>query len=51
MTDATSPDRSSLILGVEEPDRPGFMAMSADPNDSDGTDGDGSDGGTDGASH
>ena len=51
MTDATSPDRSSLILGVEEPDRPGFMAMSADPNDSDGTDGgakgdnDGTDGG------
>ena len=51
MTDATSADRSSLILGVEEPDRPGFMAMSADPNDSDGTDGgakgdnDGTDGG------
>ena len=48
MTDNLSPERNSLILGIEEPDRPGLMAMAADPKDgdgTDGTDGDGTDGG------
>ena len=41
-------ERSSLVLGVDDPKRPALQTASIDPHDSDGTDGDEGDGSDEG---